>query len=47
MVKKRSGNKKVLGKVNVPKGMFAYVKKGTVYGFSPKKRPIKKSRRAK
>jgi len=42
MVKKRSGNNKVLGKVSVPKGMFAYVKKGTVYGFSPKRRPRRK-----
>jgi hypothetical protein len=36
MVKKKSGNKKVLGKVSVPKG--------TVYGFSPKR---KGSRRKK
>ena len=39
MVKKRSGNqKKVLGKVSVQKGMFAYVKKGTVYGFKPRRK---------
>ena len=44
MIKKKSGNKKVLGKVSVPKGMFAYVSKGTVYGFSPKR---KGSRRKK
>jgi len=42
MVKKKSGNRKVLGKVSVPKGMFAYVKKGTVYGFSPKRSRRKK-----
>lgn len=39
MVKKRSGNqKKALGKVSVPKGMFAYVKNGTVYGFKPRRK---------
>lgn len=38
MVKKKSGNKKVLGKVSVPKGMFAYVKGGKVYGFKPRRK---------
>ena len=39
MVKKRSGNQKIiLGKVRVPKGMFSYVKNGTVYGFKPRRK---------
>jgi hypothetical protein len=40
MVKKRIGKtgKKLLGKVSVPKGMFAYVKGGKVYGFKPRRK---------
>lgn len=41
MVKKnrKTGNgKKLLGKVSVPKGMFAYVKGGKVYGFKPRRK---------
>jgi len=41
MLKKKTENKEVLGKVSVPKGMFAYVKDGTVFGFKPKRRSRK------
>jgi hypothetical protein len=33
---------KKFGKVSVPKGYFAFVKNGTVYGFKPKNRKVKK-----
>ncbi|MHB1439999.1 MAG: hypothetical protein ACYCSO_05145 [Cuniculiplasma sp.] len=38
--KKKPGVRKgkAIGKVNVPKGSFAYVKNGTVFAFKPKRR---------